>query len=75
MNFLDRVRGLNVFARVKELEAREQERDDALELMLVHLEAVQVYMEKRLVATSQQTARMNAVVGYDLDIKCDLDVA
>lgn len=74
MTLLERVRKLNIFSRIAELEARERERDQALELMLLHLEAIQTHLEKRINATDEQTTRLHAVVGYNLDVDNDLDV-
>jgi len=74
MTILDRVKKLNIFSRIRELEAQEEERDKALELMLVHLEAMQIYFDKRVKASEEQNVRLGAVVGYSLDIKSDLDV-
>ena len=70
----ERLKRLNIFARIKELEANEVERDKALELMLVQLEAVQVYLEDRNRKIDEQNTRLSAVIGYNLDIKNDLDV-
>jgi hypothetical protein len=70
----NRLKQLNIFARVRELETREEERDKALELLLVHLEAVQVYLEDRNRKIDEQNTRLSAVIGYNLDIKNDLDV-
>lgn len=74
MTILDRVKKLNIFSRIRVLEQQEEERDKALELMLVHLEAMQNYVERRTLASEQQNVRLSAVVGYNLDIQNDLDV-
>jgi putative sterol carrier protein len=70
----ERLKRLNIFARVRELEAREAERDKALELMLSQLEAVQVFLDERARKIGEQNTRLNAVIGYNLDILNDLDV-
>jgi hypothetical protein len=70
----ERLKKLNIFSRIKELELREEERDKALELMLVQLESVQVYLEDRNRKIDEQNTRLSAVIGYNLDIKNDLDV-
>ena len=70
----ERLKRLNIFARIKELEANEVERDKALELMLVQFEAVQVYLEDRNRKIDEQNTRLSAVIGYNLDINNDLDV-
>ena len=70
----ERLKKLNIFSRIKELEIHEAERDKAVELMLVHLEAVQVYLEDRNKKIDEQNTRLSAVIGYNLDIKNDLDV-
>ena len=74
MTLLDRVKKLNIFSRIRDLEQAELERDKALELMLIHLEATQNYVERRILASEQQNVRLSAVVGYNLDIENDLDV-
>ena len=72
----ERLKRLNIFARIKELEARETERDDALELIIINQEAMSEYLRRRLKAVEEQNVKLNKLAksGYSLDIENDLDV-
>lgn len=72
---LERLKRLNIFARIAELEKREEERDKALELMLIHNEAIAEYLDKRIKKINEQNKKIsNMFPTYNLDLKSDLDV-
>ncbi len=73
---LERLKRLNIFNRIKELEAKEQSRDDALELIVIQQEAMSEYLQRRIKAIDEQNKKLDKVVrvGYNLDIENDLDV-
>ena len=75
MNILERVKRLNIFARLAELEAKEKERDLALDLIILNLEHVEAHIVDRIKVIDKQNTRLNIVAGYNLDIKNDLDVS
>lgn len=76
MGILDSLKKLNIFSRIKELEKREKERDEALTIIVSSLEVIDHYLAERIKRIDDEDKKIDTIMArvISLDMEETLDV-